>query len=164
MTIAESLLPEFDQEAANTRKMLEAIPNDRLDFKPHEKSWPMAHLATHIAGIPEWGTETMNKDSLDYTGYIPPAPVKSREEAIEMFDKNTAAGRAAIAGANDEAFFKDWMLSGNGQVLFTMPRIAVLRSFVMNHAVHHRAQLGMYLRLCGAKVPGMYGPSADEGM
>ena len=135
MTIAESLLPEFDQEAAGTRKMLEAIPNDRLDFKPHEKSWTMANLATHIAGIPEWGAETMNKESLDYTGYTPPPAVKSREEAIEMFDKHTAAGRAAIAGAKDEAFFKDWTLSGNGQVFFTMPRIAVLRSFVMNHAV-----------------------------
>jgi uncharacterized damage-inducible protein DinB len=164
MSIAESLLPEFDLEAANTRKMLQAVPDDQIDFKPHEKSWKMRELMTHIVGIPEWGAQTIETESLDFTNYAPPPPVKSREEALELFDANTSKARVAIAGATDEAFFQNWSLSGNGQVFFTMPRIAVLRSFVMNHAVHHRAQLGMYLRLLGAKVPGMYGPSGDETM
>jgi len=164
MSIAESMLPEYDAEMANTRKMLEAIPNDQLAFKPHAKSNEMAGLVTHLVNVPGWGAETIKTDALDFSGFTPPPAVKSREEAIEIFDKNAAAARGAIAGASDEVFHQNWTLSGNGQVFFTMPRIAVLRSFVMNHIIHHRAQLAMYLRLCGAKVPGMYGPSADETM
>jgi uncharacterized damage-inducible protein DinB len=164
MSIAQSLLPEYDNEMANTRKMLEAIPNDQLGFKPHEKCNEMAGLVTHLVTVPSWGADTIKTDSLDFTGFTPPPAVKSREEAIGIFDKGVAAARDAIAGASDEAFHQDWSLSGNGQVFFTMPRIAVIRSFVMNHLIHHRAHLGMYLRLCGAKVPGMYGPSADESM
>jgi uncharacterized damage-inducible protein DinB len=164
VSIAQSLLPEYDQEMANTRKMLDAVPNDKLDFKPHEKSCNMAALMTHLVGIPEWAAETIKTDSMDFTGYTPPAPVKSKEEAAATFEKNAAAGRDALSGATDENFHRDWTLSGNGQVFFTLPKIAVFRSFVMNHIIHHRAQLGMYLRLCGAKVPGMYGPSADETM
>lgn len=164
MSIAESLLPEFDQEAANTRKMLEAVPNDKLSFKPHEKSSTLDRLLTHLITIPEWGAQTLTTESLDFTGFTPPPPVKSKEEAIALFEKNTAAARAAIASANDEAWFQTWSLSGNGQVFFTMPRMAVMRGFVFNHAIHHRAQLAMYLRMAGAKVPGMYGPSADETM
>jgi uncharacterized damage-inducible protein DinB len=162
--MAQSLLPEYDQEMANTRKMLDAVPNDKLDFKPHEKSCNMAALMTHLVGIPEWAAETIKTDSMDFTGYTPPPPVKSKEEASATFDKNAAAGREALSGASDENLDRDWTLSGNGQVFFTLPKIAVFRSFVMNHIIHHRAQLGMYLRLCGAKVPGMYGPSADETM
>jgi uncharacterized damage-inducible protein DinB len=164
MPIADSLLPEFDQEMANTRKMLEAIPNDKLSFKPHEKNWDMASLATHLATIPSWGADTMNTESLDFTGYKPPAPATSREELLAQFDKGVASARAAIAGAADPAFAHTWTLSGNGQTFFSMPRGAVIRSFVMNHLIHHRAQLGMYLRMAGAHVPGMYGPSADEPM
>jgi uncharacterized damage-inducible protein DinB len=164
MSIAESLLPEYDQEMANTRKMLEAIPNDQLAFKPHEKCNDMASLVTHLVTVPSWGADTINTESLDFSNYTPPLAVKSREEAIEIFDKGVSAARTAIAGATDAAFFHNWSLSGNGQVFFTLPRIAVMRSFVMNHIIHHRAHLGMYLRLCGAKVPGMYGPSADESM
>jgi uncharacterized damage-inducible protein DinB len=164
MSIAESLLPEFDMEAASTRKMLEAVPNDHLDFKPHEKCWTTAELVTHISNIPNWGAETLATESLDYTNYTPPPAVKSREEALQAFDANTVKARAAIADAKDAAFFQNWSLTANGQTFFTMPRLAVLRSFVFNHAIHHRAQLGMHLRLCGVKVPGMYGPSADEGM
>lgn len=164
MTIAQMLLPEYDQEMANTRKMLEAIPNDKLDFKPSDKSFNLAALATHIVSIPEWAVDTIKKDSMDFTGYTPPAPIQSKEDAAGKFDKNAAAGREALAGVTDEAMQHMWTLIGNGQVYFTLPRGVVLRSFVMNHIIHHRAQLGVYLRLCGAKVPGMYGPSADEMM
>jgi uncharacterized damage-inducible protein DinB len=162
MSIAQMLLPEFDQEMGNTRKMLEAIPNDRLNYKPHEKGWNMAGLVTHLVMIPDWGAQTIKTESMDFTGFTPPPAVKSKEEAIATFDKNAVACREALSGVSDEALQHQWTLSGNGQVFFTLPRIAVLRSFVFNHAIHHRAQLGMLLRECGAKVPGMYGPSADE--
>ena len=105
----------------------------------------------------------MNTDSLDYTDYQPPAALESREEILAVFDKGVVSARAALAGAADEKFMQNWSLSANGQTFFTMPRIAVLRSFVMNHAVHHRAQLGVYLRLNDIPVPAIYGPSADEG-
>lgn len=164
MSIAQSLLPEFDQEMASTVKMLQAVPNDQLAFKPHEKCFDMASLVTHIVTIPSWGTDTIKTESMDFTNYTPPASVKSKDEAIERFNKDAADFRQALAGVSDESLMKNWTLSGNGQVFFTLPRIAVLRSFVFNHLIHHRAQLGMTLRLCGAKVPGMYGPSADETM
>lgn len=162
MSIAQALIPEFDQEMANTRKMLQAIPNDRLDFKPHEKCFKMADLVTHLVTIPGWGAETIATESMDFTGYTPPAAVKSKEEATELFDKNVASARQALGGVSDEALQQIWTLSGNGQTFFSLPRIVVLRSFVFNHLIHHRAQLGLYLRLCNAQVPGMYGPSADD--
>jgi uncharacterized damage-inducible protein DinB len=163
MNIAETLLPEFDHEMANTRIVLERVPDDKLTWKPHPKSWDMAHLAHHLATIPSWGADTMNTDSLDYTGYQPPPAPESRAEILAAFDKGVVSARAALAGAADEKFMQNWSLSANGQTFFTMPRIAVLRSFVMNHAVHHRAQLGVYLRLNDIPVPAIYGPSADEG-
>jgi uncharacterized damage-inducible protein DinB len=163
MNIADTLLPEFDQEMANTRIVLERVPDDKLTWKPHPKSWDMAHLAYHLATIPNWGAETMKTDSLDYTGYVPPAPPESRQQILAQFDKTVADARAALAGASDEAYMQNWSLSANGKTFFTMPRVAIIRSFVMNHAIHHRAQLGVYLRLNDIPVPAIYGPSADEG-
>lgn len=164
MSIADALLPEFDQEMANTRKMIEAIPDEKLTFKVHEKNWDMASLATHLATLPSWGADTMNTESLDFTGYKPPESAKSRQELLDQFDKGVSSARTALSSATDQSFHQNWSLSANGQTFFTLPRIAVIRSFVMNHLIHHRAQLGMYLRMAGAKVPGMYGPSADEPM
>ena len=167
MSISEALLPEFDQEMANTRKTLERIPEDKFDWKPHEKSTPLGHLAIHLATLTGWAVETINKDSLDIAP--PDGPpyelpkADSREEVLEMFDKNAAAARSAIAGASDEELSKPWSLLAGGKTLFTMPRINVMRGMVMNHTIHHRAQLGVYLRLNDVPVPGIYGPSADEG-
>jgi len=166
MPINEYILPEFDQEMANTRKMLDQVPEGRLDFKPHAKSWTLQQLATHIAQIPSWGVITMTQDSIDIAPpgeppYRPPL-ASSPRELLEMFDKNSQDARAAIAAASDETFFKPWSLLKGGQTMMTMPKAAVLRSFVMNHLIHHRAQLGVYLRLMDVPVPGMYGPSADE--
>jgi uncharacterized damage-inducible protein DinB len=167
MSISESLLPEFDLEMANTRKTLERIPDDKFDWKPHEKSFAMGALVNHLATIPSWAQPTIEQDSLDLAPPgAPPyqvVPVKSRQEALETFDKNVAAARAAIAGASDEHLFKPWTLLAGGQTIFTMPRTAVLRGFIMNHIIHHRAQLGIYLRLNDVAVPSIYGPSADEG-
>ena len=167
MSFSEALLPEFDQEVAGIRKTLERVPEEKFGWKPHEKSMTMGGLATHLANILTWAGTAVNTDSLDLApGGVPMAPlapVKSRQELLETFDKNVAAARQAIAGAADAHLLKPWTLLHNGKQLLAMPRIAVLRSFVMNHSIHHRAQLGVYLRLNDVPVPSIYGPSADEG-
>jgi uncharacterized damage-inducible protein DinB len=159
------LLPEFDQEMAATRKSLERVPDDKFGWKPHEKSATMGWLASHLAMIPHWAQITFETDSLDLAppGGQPKIPeAKSRKEVLEMFDRNAAAARAVIAGASDADFDKPWTLLKAGQKLMTLPKAAVMRSFVMNHMIHHRAQLGVYLRLNNLPVPSIYGPSADE--
>jgi uncharacterized damage-inducible protein DinB len=167
MGISNAMLPEFDHEMASTRKTLERVPEEKFGWKPHEKSGSMGWLAAHLANLPSWASYTINQDTLDLApGGVsptpPPAP-KSRRELLEQFDKNVIDGRAALAAAKDEHLFKTWSLLRNGATLLQMPRVAVLRSFVMNHMIHHRAQLGVYLRLNNVPVPAIYGPSADEG-
>jgi uncharacterized damage-inducible protein DinB len=166
MSIAQSLLPEFDQEMANTRKMLERIPEDKLEWKPDPKSMSLGRLAGHVAEMPGWGLMAIKEDSLDVAPVGQPRPealtAKSRQQVLAEFDKNIAAARAAIAGATDEYLMKPWTLKAAGNVVFTLPRIGVIRSMVMNHVIHHRAQLTVYFRLTGVPVPGLYGPSADE--
>jgi uncharacterized damage-inducible protein DinB len=166
MSISQSLLPEFDQEMANTRKVLERIPNDKLDWKAHPKSNTIGWVGAHLATLPGWTVMTLQKDSLDI------APVggepfrmpklESTKAIVEQFDKDVAAARAALAAAGDADFVKPWTLLSGGKAIFTMPRIAVVRSFVMNHIIHHRAVLCVYLRLNNVPVPGLYGPSGDE--
>ena len=166
MALRDSLLPEFDHEMANTRKTLERVPDEKFDWKPHVKSTPMGGLATHLSNIPTWAIYTMNEDSLDLApGGVPlprVEPAKSRSELLELFDINVANARAAIAAAGDDELFKSWTLLSGGKEILTLPKIAVLRGFVMNHNIHHRAQLGVYLRLNDIPVPAIYGPSADE--
>src|SRR5436305_3786999 len=166
MRISETLLPEFDLEMANTRKTLARVPDDKLDWKPHEKSMTMRSLASHLSNLAGWPVYVIDRDSLDVSpvGEDPlrVPPINSTEEALETFDKNVAAARAAIAGASDEDLLKPWSLLAGGKNIFTMPRIATLRGMVMNHTIHHRAQLGVYLRLNDVPVPSIYGPSADE--
>jgi uncharacterized damage-inducible protein DinB len=167
MRLSETLLPEFDNEMSNTRKTLERVPEDRFDWKPHEKSTAMGGLASHLANLPGWAVHTVEKNALDIAPVGEP-PFKtpqanSREELLEAFDKNVAAARAAIEGASDEQLLQPWSLLAGGNTVMTLPRIAVLRGVVMNHSIHHRAQLGVYLRLNDIPVPSIYGPSADEG-
>jgi uncharacterized damage-inducible protein DinB len=162
MSIAQSLLPEFDHEMANTRKVLERVPYDNPAWKPHEKSSTIAALAHHVATVPGWTKETFTKDSLDMTNFTPPTPSANQAQLLAEFDKSVDAGREALAGASDATMMTNWSLTGNGQTFFTMPKIAVYRSFVMNHMIHHRAQLGVYLRMNNVPVPAIYGPSADE--
>ena len=163
--ISQSLLPEFDQEMANTRKVLERIPDDKLTWKPHEKSYSMGRLAGHVANLIHWTELTLQQDSFDMA---PPAgqpnrsEPASRKEILEIFEKNAKKARSVIEKTSDTDFMKPWSLLKGGQKMFTMPRIVVLRSFVMNHEIHHRAQLIVYLRLNNIPVPGLYGPSADE--
>ena len=167
MSLRDALLPEFDQEMSNTRKTLDRVPEDKLSWTPHEKSGTMGWLATHVAELPSWATVTIGQDSIDMAPPDAERPVPklvvSHRELLETFDRNVAAARTAIETAEDASLLRPWTLLSGGKVLFTMPRIVVLRSFVMNHLIHHRAQLGLYLRLQDVPVPAIYGPSADEG-
>lgn len=163
--IATSLLPEFDLEMANTRKVLERVPEADFAWKPHAKSFSMGELAGHVASIPGWMTSTLVDDAFDVSpGGVPASFPKaaSAKEAVAMFDEGVPAARAALEAASDAAFLESWSLLASGEPLFTMPRVAVVRSFVMNHLIHHRAQLCVYLRLKDVPVPALYGPSADE--
>jgi uncharacterized damage-inducible protein DinB len=163
MPLNQALLPEFDHEMANTRKSLERVPDNKLAWKPHPKSSTMGGLGTHLATINGWAEAIIGQESFDVKNAPPPQELKSHAQMLETFDKSTASARKAISSATDEQLMKPWSLLSSGKNVFTMPRIAVLRSFILNHTIHHRAQLGVYLRLNDVAVPSIYGPSADEG-
>jgi uncharacterized damage-inducible protein DinB len=161
--ISQSMLPEFDHEMANTRKSLERIPDDKLSFKPHAKSTSLGGLATHLANINHWTEAIVGQDVFDVSTAPPNTELKSRDEVLAVFDKNTSTARKIIAETTDAHLLKPWTLMAGSKTVLTMPRVAVLRSFILNHTIHHRAQLGVYLRLNDVPVPSIYGPSADEG-
>lgn len=162
MSISAALLPEFDHEMATTRRTLERVPEENLAWKPHHKSMSLGQLASHLAEMPSWGVAGLTMDSLDMSNYKPWQGA-SREEILGVFDKNVAAARTAIAGADDAKYMSNWSLTAGGKTMMTMPKVAVVRSFVLNHIIHHRGQLSVYLRLNNVAVPSIYGPSADEG-
>ncbi|MGA8101366.1 MAG: DinB family protein [Candidatus Acidiferrales bacterium] len=167
MSISERLLPEFDREMGNTRKTLERVPVEKFAWKPHEKSGSMGWLASHLATVARFATIAITTDSLDLA--VPSAMrgvqiVESREELLKSFDETSAAARAAIAGASDEHFAKPWTLLFGEKTLMTLPRFDVVRNYMMNHHIHHRAQLTVYLRMNDVALPALYGPSADESM
>ena len=163
MPINEPLIAELQQEASTTRKILERVPLDNPDWKPHEKSMVIGRLAVHVAELPNWINATLEHDELDFakSEYNPPV-AKSGAELVEMLDKNVAAAMEILKKSSDEHFMTNWTLRNGEEIYFTMPKINVLRSMVYNHIIHHRAQLGVYLRLLGVPLPGSYGPSADE--
>ncbi|QEH38478.1 DinB superfamily protein [Aquisphaera giovannonii] len=166
MSYAETLLPEFDQEMASTRKVLERLPDDKLDWKAHPKSHTIGWNANHVADIPHWIVEVLTKPALDIAPadgprYQTPA-LTSRREILENFDRNVAEARAAIAAAKDEDVRQPWSLLSGGQPIMAMPRAAMIRGMVLNHLIHHRAHLCVYYRLNEIPVPGMYGPSGDD--
>jgi uncharacterized damage-inducible protein DinB len=167
MSIGQMLLPEYDQEMATTRKVLERVPLDKGSWKPHEKSFSMAQLAGHVSNMTGWVAMTIATDSLDLEPpggpkFAPPPPPTEKEAMLAEFDKNVAAGRAALAGVSDEEMTQPWSLLQGGNVMFTMPRVASIRGMILNHMIHHRGQLSVYLRLNDVPVPSIYGPSADE--
>jgi len=162
MAIADALVPEFDHEMTTTRKLLERVPEDKFDWKPHAKSFSLGALATHVATLPTWGLETLEKSEIDIGGSQPPKSPPSKAEMLATFDKNVAATRAALTGKTDAELMTMWSLTRGGHTIFSMPKTVVWRSFVLNHLVHHRGQLSVYLRLLDVPIPSMYGPSADE--
>lgn len=166
MAMRDFLLPEFDQEMASTRKTLERVPDDKLSWRPHEKSFTMQALASHLANIPSWMGMTLNQDSLDVapegeSSFKTPQG-ESAKHLLEMFDKNVTEARKILSETSDETFNQSWTLLAGGNKIFTMPKAAVLRLFIFSHIIHHRAQLGVYFRLNNIPVPAIYGPSADE--
>jgi uncharacterized damage-inducible protein DinB len=166
MSIAESLLPEFDREMGVTRRLLERLPDDQFSWKPHDKSMTLGRLAEHLAELPDWAKVTILEGGIDLGSGRPPdyTSPSSRAAVLAMFDKNVAAARAALNGRTDAELMATWTLRSQGKVIFTMPKAMVLRGFVMNHTIHHRGQLSVFLRLRNVPVPSMYGPSADEPM
>ena len=162
MPFSQTLLPEFDEEMKNTRKLLECVPDGQFSFQPHPKSMTVARLASHVAELPSWAIMTLDQEVLDIQPPFKPTIAGSRAELLEIFDKGSAGARERIAAASDEHWAKIWTFKYEGKTIMSMPRSAVIRSTVLNHLIHHRAQLGVSLRLLEVKIPGMYGPSADE--
>lgn len=163
MAISDSLLPEYDHEVATTRKVLERVPDDRLAWKPHDKSMSLGQLATHLATMLSWGAMTVNQSEVDLSGPYTPPDLRTRADLLASFDREATATRAAIAAKTDPELMAMWSLKRDGKTIFAMPKVAVLRSFVINHMIHHRGQMSVYLRLNDVPVPSIYGPSADEG-
>ncbi len=166
MSYGESILPEFDQEMASTRKVLERVPEDKLDWRAHPKSNTIGWNANHLAEIPGWVEGTLaeltwDMDPVGGERYQSPK-LTTRQDILDLFDRNVAAARKALAAVKDEEMGKTWSLLEAGKPIVTMPRTAVMRGFVLNHIIHHRAHLCVYLRLNDIPVPGMYGPSGDE--
>ena len=167
MSIAESILPEFDRETATTRVLLERVPEAHAAWKPHAKSMSLGQLAMHIANLPRWMSITLERTDFDTNPTDGPrttSPVfESAAMLLQIYDANVSAARALLARTTDGEFMVQWTLKNSGKSMFSMPRVAVLRSFVLNHAVHHRGQLSVYLRLLDVPIPNIYGPTADTG-
>jgi uncharacterized damage-inducible protein DinB len=163
MTMTDAVLPEYDHEMGTTRKLLERLPQERFGWKPHDKSMSLGRLATHLAEMPAWGSTVLNQDVFDMSpdSYVPREEA-TRADVLKLFDNNVAAARALFASKSDAELMASWTFKSNGQVMFSMPKIAVIRSMVLNHMVHHRGQLSVYLRMQNVPLPAMYGPSADE--
>ena len=162
MNISLSLLPEFDLEMKSTRKVIERAQKEKFGWKPHDKSFSFGDLATHVAQLVSWGSMIMSSDELDIGGNFPKPQIESTQDILDLFDKNVTDTRAALAAASDEDFLKTWTLRKGSDTIFTLPKVAVVRTMVMNHVIHHRGQLSVYLRLNDIPVPSIYGPSADE--
>jgi uncharacterized damage-inducible protein DinB len=162
MPLADALLPEFDHEVATTRKVLERVPADKFAWKPHPKSFSLGDLAAHLTEIAMWGQMTLDRSEIDMAGPSERKLPASTADLVSAFDTNAAATRASLTGKTDAELMAPWALKRGGTTIFSMPKAAVWRSFVMNHLVHHRAQLAVYLRMNDVPVPSIYGPSADE--
>ena len=163
MSISRAILAEFLSDAANTRKLLEVVPEDKLGWKPHEKSMTLARLSGHIAEIPGWAQTMVGKDELDFeSGNFQPATPETVADLLATHDASVAAFRKALEGASDETLARPWKLRNGEHVYFELPCAAALRGFVLNHVVHHRGQLSVFLRLQDVALPQVYGPTADN--
>lgn len=160
--IAKAFIGELQYEAISTRKCLERIPEDKFDYKPHEKSMTMIQLSSHVAEMFGWITATCKTNELDFaTGYVPFKP-ETTAQLVEFFDKHLAEAIAALEETSDEQMMENWTLRNGEQVYFSFPKVQTIRSFAINHIINHRGQLSVYLRLNDIPVPSLYGPSADE--
>ena len=163
MSFSKTLLPEFDEEMKNTRRLLECVPDGEFAYQPHPKSMTLGRLASHVAEMSSWTCFTLDQEVLDLQPDFKPEVATSRAELLAKFDKGVVEAREKITAATDQDWAKIWTFKYAGKTVMSMPRSAVMRSSIMNHLIHHRAQLGVYLRLLDVPVPAIYGPSADEG-
>ncbi len=163
MKMSEPLVAELDHEIQGTRKMLERVPTDKFGFKPHAKSGSLIWLANHVATVFDWGYQTLSTPSLSMDDFTPQPLPKTSEELMQAFEKSSRQFRDQLAVSTDQDLTTVWTLTWKGQQMVNSPRAAVLRGMVLNHMIHHRGQLSMYLRALDIPVPGLYGPSADEG-
>jgi uncharacterized damage-inducible protein DinB len=165
MNLIDPVLSELSHEAATTRRLLDRVPQPHLAWKPHEKSMTLGRLATHIAEIPGWVSGIVDKDELDIgaSEYTPPK-IESVAEVLAMFDRNIAAATDTLKRQSNDRLLANWRFKKNGQLMFEMPRLGMIRSLLMNHLIHHRGQLSVYLRLQNVPLPSIYGPTADEPM
>ena len=163
MAIKDALLTDYDHEMGTTRRLLERLPDDKLAWKPHDRSMSLGGLATHLSAIPQWAGTILNEAGFDLAD-APPNQVEStsRADILASFDATRARTRAWM-DKSDAEYNAPWTLKRGGQQMFSVPRVAAFRSFVLHHIIHHRGQLSVYLRLTGVPVPAIYGPSADEG-
>ncbi len=160
MSISESFVPEFDQEMPITRRLLERVPDDKGTWQPHVKSFSLGHLAQLVSRMPGWITGAMHNTELNLTSFSGYS-YEPTTTLLQEFDNNVAEARAALAGARDADFMVPWSLKSGDHVIFTMPRVAVVRQNI-SHLIHHRGQLSVYLRLVDVPLPSIYGPTADE--
>jgi uncharacterized damage-inducible protein DinB len=166
MAIKDALLPEYDHEMGTTRRVLERVPDADLGWKPHEKSYSMGQLAMHLANLPTWVGITLDNAILDLATIgedARPREPSAPADVLTHFDNTARTARKRLDEATDAMLIGPFTLKQGSHEIFTMPKIAVLRSFVMNHSIHHRGQLSVYLRLRNVPLPAMYGPTADEG-
>ena len=162
---ADELYTDLDEELATTRRMLERFPSGKNDWRPHEKSMTLGRLAAHVAELPQFGTMIVTSDELDFAkGGFTPTTYNTAEELLTVFDEKVKALRPALAAADSARLASPWTLRKGEQVFFSKPKAHLVRHMMINHLVHHRAQLGVYYRMLGVPVPGSYGPSADEPM
>ena len=163
MKLIDSLITEFDHEAQMTRKHLERLPQDKLDWRPHQKSFTTIALASHITELVSWTDAILNQDEIDFDpATYKPYLATSLADLLKTFDDNVAKGKQVLAGATDDILKQPWRLKVMGRVQLEKPRAAALRDFALSHMIHHRGQFSVYLRLLDIPVPGSYGPSADE--
>jgi len=165
MGFNESFIAELQQEAVSTKKLLERVPLEKSDWKPHEKSMALGRLAFHVAELPGWASVTLDQDGIDFAkSEYKPTTSGTTADLLKCLDDNLAKAMKSLKDAPDSRFMENWTMKNGEITYFTLPKIAVLRSFSYNHWYHHRAQLGVYLRLLDVPLPGMYGPTADEQM
>ena len=161
MPLVDILLPEFDREIGVTRSVIAAAPDADLTWRPEARTRPLGDLVAHLAEIPGWTGTVMTRDGYDLARTPDPRPARSLATMLDRFDAGAAEGREALVGRIDGELAADWKLERDGRLIFTLPRVAVLRVLVLNHLIHHRGQLSVYLRLRGAPVPSIYGPTAE---
>jgi len=161
MSISDGLLQEIEMETSRTRALLERLPEDKLDWKPHEKSMPLGRLATHIVELPSWGNFTIAQDVLDIGGFTP-TTFDTVPEILEYLENSSNGLKDILRKTKDEEFSKTWTMTYEGKEVFAAPKLAVLRDFVLNHMIHHRGQLTVFLRLLDVPLPMTIEPSADE--